>query len=131
MKDKLSSPSLTKEEKMQILTAPHLWSRWRIAEEFNVSEYIVWKARNLVTEKGIFAVPESKKGRKISAETMSAAENFYQDDGYSIMMPGAKDKISIKKNEYHQKRFILGNLNQGCYLNNTTKFPDHFQRKCV
>ena len=27
MKDKLSSPSLTKEEKLQILTAPHSWSR--------------------------------------------------------------------------------------------------------
>lgn len=37
---------------------------------------------------------------------------FYESDEYSRVMLGAKDKVSISKNKYMQKRFLLANLNK-------------------
>ena len=55
------------------------------------------KARALTSEKGILALPEPKQGRKIPQGTTDTVHQFYQDDEFSYMMPGAKDRISIKK----------------------------------
>ncbi|GBM13973.1 hypothetical protein AVEN_152394-1 [Araneus ventricosus] len=51
VKVKLNS-NLSKREKIQVLTiAPQSWSRKRIATEFNITEYMARKARELTLEK--------------------------------------------------------------------------------
>ncbi|XP_065068338.1 ARL14 effector protein-like [Rhopilema esculentum] len=53
-------------EKIQILTlAPDLWPRAKVVEFFGVSEYLFKTARSVKKEKGILAIPESKKGKKL------------------------------------------------------------------
>lgn len=37
---------------------------------------------------------------------------LYQNDEYSHVMTGSKDKVSISKNNYMQKQFLLVNLNE-------------------
>ncbi|GBO31988.1 hypothetical protein AVEN_53691-1 [Araneus ventricosus] len=34
---------------------------------------------------------------------METVKFFYEDDEYSMMVPGPKDRVSVKKNEYKQK----------------------------
>lgn len=70
------------------------------------------KARALCCEKGILALPEPKQGRKLPEETILTVQQFYEDDEFSYMLPGAKDRVSIKKNSYMQKRLLLCNLDE-------------------
>lgn len=112
MKLKLNT-NISKREKIQVLTiAPQSWSRKKVAQEFQVSEYMVRKARNLTIERGILAMPDRKGGHKISDEIQEIVKQFYEDDEHSMMMPGAKDKVSIKRNESKQKRLLLCNLKE-------------------
>lgn len=112
MKEKLSTTN-SQREKIQILTlVPSSWSRKKIREEFNVSEYTARKAKELVTEKGILAMPEPRKGHPLNENVIDLVKNFYQNSEYARVMPGAKDKVSISKNQYMQKVLLLGNLNE-------------------
>lgn len=70
------------------------------------------KAQDLTFEKRILAVPGPRKVYKISREVIDTVKDFYEDDKFSMMMPGTKDRISIKKNECEQKRLLLGNLKE-------------------
>ena len=82
MKDKLKT-NLSRHQKIQILTiAPKSWSRRKVAEEFDVSEYLVRKARALTSEKGTLALPEPKQGRKIPQETIDIAVSYTHLDVY-------------------------------------------------
>ncbi|GBM41713.1 hypothetical protein AVEN_173117-1 [Araneus ventricosus] len=38
---------------------------------------------------------------------METVNFFYEDDEYNMMMPGAKDRVSVKKNEYKQKNLEI------------------------
>ncbi|GBL76989.1 hypothetical protein AVEN_12651-1 [Araneus ventricosus] len=90
MKVKLNS-NLSKREKIQVLTiAPQSWSRKRVSTKFNVTEYMAQNAWDLTVEKGILAIPGSQIVNKISQEVMETVKFFYEDDEYSMMMPGAK-----------------------------------------
>ncbi|GBN85497.1 hypothetical protein AVEN_77445-1 [Araneus ventricosus] len=61
------------------------------------------KAWDLTLEKEILAIPGSQIVNQISQEVMETVKFFYEDDEYSMMMPGAKDRVSVKKKEYKQK----------------------------
>lgn len=112
IKEKLNVTTSQK-ERLQILTlVPASWSRKRISEEFSVSEYTARKSKELFNEKGILAIPEPRKGRPLSQNVIDCVKNFYQNGEFSRVMPGAKDKISISKNQYMQKILLLGNLNE-------------------
>lgn len=112
IKQKLRT-NITRREKIQLLTiAPKSWSRRKVAEKLNVSEYLVRKARAVCNEKGILAMPEPKEGRKLPKETIEAVKQFYEDDEFSYMFPGAKDRVSVQKNTYMQKRLLLCNLEE-------------------
>lgn len=112
IKEKLETP-VTRREKIQLLTlAPISWSRKKVAEEFSVAEYTVRKARELLKEEGIIALPDPRKGKLLHQGTIDLVKNFYQNDEYSRIMPGKNDKISISKNVYEQKRLLLCNLNE-------------------
>ena len=77
IKDKLNDNSLQTRQKVQILTIAPDWLRTRVAEYFNVSEYMV---RKLTKEKGILALPEPKHGKYLSKEVEDSVELFYEDD---------------------------------------------------
>ena len=60
IKEKLSTIK-TNREIIQVLTlAPETWSIKKVANFFNVTEYPACKARSLVQEKGILALPDKK-----------------------------------------------------------------------
>ena len=55
----------TNREIIQVLALPpETWSIKKVANFFNVTEYAACKARSLVQEKGILALPD-KKGKKL------------------------------------------------------------------
>ena len=59
-------------------------------------------------EKGILGHYEQRTG--ILAETQQKVFDFYEDEETFRMLPGMKDKVSIQKNVYHEKRLLLGTL---------------------
>ena len=100
-------------EKVQLLTlAPDSWSREYCSKYFDVSEYLVRKARDLKRDSGILATPLPKKGKTILQEHIIDIENFYKSDENSRQMPGKKDCVSIRKNVHEQKRLVLCNLRE-------------------
>ena len=61
IKEKLSTKA-TNREVIQVLTlAPETWSVKKVANFFNVTEYAARKARSLLQEKGILALPDKKR----------------------------------------------------------------------
>ena len=65
IKEKLSTIK-TNREIIQVLTlAPETWSIKKVANFFNVTQYAACKARSLVQEKGILALPDKKEGKKL------------------------------------------------------------------
>ena len=77
MNDKLKEADY--HTKVQILTlTPTSWSRKYAAEYFNVSEYLIRTARNLRQEKGIISKPEPKRGKSLSAETLTFNRSILQ-----------------------------------------------------
>ena len=102
-----------KREIVKFLTlAPVVWSVNKVALEFQVSRYLVRKARKLVRAKGILEMPEKYVGHGISDETKSVVAAFYEDDDNSRSMPGAKDFVSVGRNNHVQKRLLLCNINE-------------------
>ena len=100
-------------DKIQLLTlVPTSWTYKRIVEEFSVTKYMVRCARKLLSEKGILATTEPKRGYPISKELIDLVVEFYSNDEFSRMMPGKKDYVSIGKNNHVQKRLILSNLKE-------------------
>lgn len=87
-----------------------------------VSEYIVRQSRSLVEQKRILSLPDPRKGRKCSAETIQLITDFYIDDGFTHIMPGQMDKVSVKKNVYQQMRLVLCNLHE-LYVQCKWKYP--------
>ena len=123
MKKPLSDTTLKTSLIIQILTiAPQSWSRSKVANFFNVSEYLVCKSRKLAETKGILESPDSKKGKTISEEVRQSVLLFYEDDEYSRLMPGTKDYVSISRNVHKQKRLPLCNLNE-LYAAYKDKYP--------
>ena len=95
VKEKLTTAAYS--EKIQILTlAPDSWSRRYCAEHFNVSEYLVRTARELL------AKPAQKQGKVISQNTIDLVLSMYKDDEFSRQQPGKKDYVSIAKGVHKQ-----------------------------
>lgn len=110
-------------EKIQILTlVPLSWPIQKVSEMFQVSEYLVRQSRQLLMEKGILSVPEVRKGKKLLGETVKKITDFYSHDDFSRIMPGKKDKVSIRRNIYEQKCLILCNLRE-LYSSFKVKYP--------
>ena len=99
--------------KVQIMTLmPTDWPIRKVMDTFPVNKHIVQEARKLVKEKGVLAIPDSKKGKVLPEETIKAVSQIYHDDEYSREMPGKKDCISISRHVYRQKRLLLCNLQE-------------------
>lgn len=105
---------LSSKKKVQLLTIPASlnWSRKKIKDTFQVSDYSARQSQKLYKEKGFFAEPEPRKGKKLSPEVIVLVNSFYQSDEQSRVLPGMKDVVSLGKKQYEKKRLILSNLNE-------------------
>lgn len=114
-------------EQLQILTVlPKSWSLKKIEQEFNVSNYMARKSKELVKEKGVLSLPDPKPGPSLSPETVDKVRAFYESDDISRVMPGKKDFVSVKiegKRVHVQKRLVLSNLKE-VYHEFKGTFPD-------
>ena len=105
MKEKLEKMKLKTREKFQVLNiAPESWSRAKIAQFFDFSEYMVREAQKFCKEKGILAMPPPKKGKSLDEVIIKDVQLFFEDNEFSRLMPGTKDYISIVRNIHKQKR---------------------------
>ena len=69
---------------------------------------MVREARKLVNNKGVLEIPDPQKGKSLSSEIEESVLQFYEDDEYSRMMPGAKDFVSVgKKRSCAKTAFIV------------------------
>ena len=85
---------MKKSEQLQILTVlPQSWTRKWIQAEFGGSDYMAWRSKQLVREKGILLSSNPKAGPSLPSETVKLVIDFYESDEISRTMPGKKDFI--------------------------------------
>lgn len=115
----------TRKKQIQMLTIPASlqWSRKKIKETFNISDYSARKAQQVYKDKGFLGEPEPKQGKKLSLETIELVKNFYQSEEQCRILPGMKDVVSVGKKVYERKRLILCNLRE-LYSNFKTEHPN-------
>ena len=106
-------PSLKKSKRIQFLTlCPDSWTITYAAKYFNVSRYLINRARVLRNECGILADPAPNYSKPVSDEVKRLVKDFFEDDRYSRLMPGRKDCVSIGGGEFEQKRMLLCTLKE-------------------
>jgi hypothetical protein len=103
--------------KLKILTLfPKSWGIRRTEEEFQTSNWLARKARELVRHQGILSSPNPQPSKARLVKYLEDIVNtFYESDEISHTVPGKKDFKSVKKDGkwiYVQKRLILGNLKE-------------------
>ncbi|GBN16623.1 hypothetical protein AVEN_110555-1 [Araneus ventricosus] len=112
IKNELSDTSRRKQIKMLTIPSSLMWSRRKIKEAFNVSDYSVRKAQKLFKDQGFLAEPARRNGKQLSPDIIELVKKFYQLDEQSRILPGMKDVVSIGKKVYERKRLILCNLSE-------------------
>ena len=73
-----------------------------------LSERIVIQARSI----DFMALPPPRAVVPFPRVTKEAVIKFYEDDQFSRLLSGKKDRVSIGKKEYQQKRLILLTLKE-------------------
>ena len=92
--------SKSRQEKFQFLSlTPKSWGRRKLRKVFGTSERQVIKVKQLVSEHGIFILPNPKKGRALPLEIETLVKTFYERDEISPMTPGMKDFVTIKNDD--------------------------------
>ena len=101
-------------EQIQLLTlVSESWTITEIVTKFPcVTRYMVRQSRKLLKEKGLLAMPDSKRGKNLSEETVVLVKQFYCDDEFTRLIPDKTNFISIGKNKHGWKRLILCNLKE-------------------
>lgn len=89
----------SREKQIFILTTlpREYWPNSRIKLEFAAPRRLVNEAMHLLETRGPFSWPEKKPPREYSSEIISKVESFYRSDEVSRVMPGIKDKISVRE----------------------------------
>ena len=74
------------------------WTIQETINEFKTTQYMVKQARVLRDVKGILGERSTdiKNPKKLTTKVVNQIVNFYEDDSNSMLLPGAKDCISIK-----------------------------------
>ena len=88
------------------------WSRKKVSELFSVSEGLVIDARQQEKSNGVCCRPPPHKGKLLPESTIQKFVQFYENNEYRKIMPGMKDRISARKNEYQQKCLLLCTLKE-------------------
>ena len=123
IKEKLVSSNSYKEKQQLLTMKPKSWSVQKAAEFFEVSEYLVRESQNLKSAGGILATPTYKSRNKLPESMLEAVAAFYENDGYTRIMPGKSDCVSVARNMHKQKWLILCNLKE-LYFAFQEKYPD-------
>ena len=114
LKEKFDSTE-KKSLKMQVLTIlPKSWTIQEVQEEFGVSKCMAKKAKALVREHGILAMPNPNAGNLFRRKLITVME-FYLSEPVSRQMPGMKDYISVLvdgEKQHVQKHLVLCNLKE-------------------
>ena len=88
IKEKINT--VLKRKQIPLLTlAPDSWTQQKIASFFNVKLESVRKAASLKKEQGILPKLPRKKGHQLDDNVINLMKQFYEDDEYSRMCPGA------------------------------------------
>ena len=113
IKEKIHNPNSIRAQKIQVLTmAPNNWSRKKVSDLFKVSERFVRDAKQQERSNGVCSLPPPRKGKLLPEDTIQKVAEFYENNEHSRIMPGMKDRISINKNVYQQKRLLLCTLKE-------------------
>ena len=85
-------------EKVKLLTlTPESWTIEKTMKEFEVSKYLVKKARSLKKELGILAEPKAKTGKVLPQETVT-----------TVLL------LRYKKKIFHNSVFLVPSLTNFC-----------------
>ncbi|KAL5503158.1 hypothetical protein EMCRGX_G010065 [Ephydatia muelleri] len=121
----------TKSEQVQVLTVlPKSWSVRKVEQEFGpfgATNFMIRKAKKLVSEKGILSTPNPQK-YPFPAEITESVTSFYKSEDIHVsrVMPGIKDYILVQKDGHRiqeQKYLVLCNLKEAFQRYKST-FPD-------
>ena len=85
---------------------PSKWTIEQTSNYFGATKYAVLKA-NEIKEKGINSKPGPRHRKGISSDVINFVIFAYKNDEVSRLMPGMKDRISLGKSNYKQKRLML------------------------
>ena len=100
---------------------PKSWSVQKAANFFG--EYLVRESQNLKSVGGILTTPTYKSRYKLPESTLEAVAVFFENNGYTRIMPDKSDCISVARNVHKQKWLILCNLKEW-YFAFQEKYPD-------
>ena len=107
---------MPKRKQIPLLTlALDSWTQQKIASFFNVKLCSVRKTASLKKEQGILPKLPRKKTHQLDDDVLNLVKQFYEDNEYSRMCPGAKEYKSVtidgvKKKK--QKRLLLVNIKE-------------------
>ena len=111
LKVKFNNTETSRAEKVQVLTLkPDSWTTTEIMSFFKCSKYLKYlanRATQAKKERGILTIPARKQRQGITKQAKLKVVSLYEDNEYSRILPGAKDKVSIGRGHYHQKRLLL------------------------
>jgi hypothetical protein len=115
-------------EKLKILTVlPKRLGICRIEKEFQTSNWLARKAKDLVRQQGILSSPNPQPSKARLAKCLENIVNtFYESDEISRTVSGKMDFKSVRKDGkriHVQKRLILGNLKE-IFNKFKNDFPD-------
>ena len=96
IKETLLVSSWNEKVKLLILT-PESWTIEKTMKEFEVSKYLVKKARSLKKELGILAEPKAKTGKVLPQETVT-----------TVLL------LRYKKKDFHNSVFLVQSLTNFC-----------------
>ena len=86
---------MLKRKQISLLTlAPDSWIQQKVASYFNVKLYSVRKAASPKKEHGMLSKVTRKKGHQLN-DVLNLVKQFYKDNEYSRMCPGAKEYKSV------------------------------------
>ena len=86
IKETLLVSSWNEKVKLLILT-PESWTIEKTMKEFEVSKYLVKKARSLKRELGILAEPKAKTGKVLPQETVTTVVKIQKQKIFIILFP--------------------------------------------
>lgn len=115
LKEKFDSCGSYSEKLLVLSLVPKSWNLTMIQNFFGVSKYMARKSKILVEEKGILSSPNRRPGFPLSQYIVNKVTEFYESEGISREMPGAKDCLSVRENGVRvkrQKKLVLGNLKE-------------------
>ena len=108
LKEKFQDNNSSYADKLQILTLkPSNWTIEHTSNYFGATKHAVLKANEIKEEKGIISKPGPRHRKGISSDVINLVISAYEDDEVSRLMPGMKDRVSLGKSNYKQKRLML------------------------